>query len=285
MLNTHYDKTNYNSEANRPKNVEPINEVIFNKIQIEDYHLTPHRDTIITVKNFVPSAWRELGGDRKDESINSADIIINPANISHETSWNGEISFTVFSLDTVFLSHTAYEYIDPDGVNLLPHFPQSDPLLYWIVETLSVQTQLKESTDQTYIDQLTSTLIMHLLKNYCSTTYQLPESSYVLSNTQKQRVVDYIEANLDKRVGVVELANLLNMSRYHFTRLFKESIGVCPGQYSIERRLKKATWLLKNTKLSIGTISRQTGFCSQSHFISTFGGKMRVSPAQYRMML
>lgn len=291
-LNTDYRKVNYNSEITRPSNVRPINEIIIDNIQIEDYHIapqllecTPHRDTIIIVKTSVPSAWRELGGDRKDESLKVADVIINPANVSHSTCWDGEVSFTVFSLDTAFLSHIAYEYIDPDSVNLLTSFAHSDPLIYGIVHALSVQAQSQEPISQMYIDQLIATTIMHLLKNYCSTTYQLAENSYALSDIEKQQIIDYIEANLDKKVGVVELADLLNMSRYHFTRLFKESIGVSPAQYSIERRVKKAIYLLRDTKLSVGLIAQQTGFSSQSHFSSIFSRKMQVSPVQYRKML
>jgi AraC family transcriptional regulator len=282
----------YNTEINRPNKVEPINEAISGIIQIEDYHIpsqllegAPHRDTIIISKSLLPSAWRELGGERRDSPLKISDVIINPANVAHSTCWDGEVSFTLFSIDSDFLKHTAYEYMNPDNVNLLPRFPQSDPLIYGIVHAINVQIHSQEPNGQLYIDNLISTLVIHLLKKYCSTAYHLAENNYALSDMEKQLIIDYIEVNLDRKVGLVELASLLNMSRYHFTRLFKESMGICPSQYSIERRLKKATCLLKNTKLSIGEITQKVGFSSQSHFSSLFSKKMQATPAQYRKML
>jgi AraC family transcriptional regulator len=245
---------------------------------------TSHRDTIIIAKTSIPSAWRELGGDRRDDPLKVSDVIVNPANSAHATCWDGEVSFTIFSFDAGFIHHAAYEYIYPGSAKLLPHFAQSDPLIYWIVDALTAEIQSPQF-GQIYIDQLTLTLTLHLLKKYCSTVYQFAENSYLLSNAQKQQIIDYVKANIDRKVGLVELANLLNMSRYHFTRLFKGSMGICPSQYLIEQRLKKAVHLLENTKLGIGAIAQQTGFSSQSHFSSVFSKKMQVSPAKYRNTL
>lgn len=285
------NKERYHSEIDRPDSVRLISEITSGNIQIEDYRMSPqllentsHRDTIIIARTSVPSAWRDLGGDRRDDPLKVSDVIINPANISHSTCWDGEVSFTIFSLDAEFIHHTAHEYIYPGSANLLPHFAQSDPLIYWIVDALTVQIH-DPQFGQIYIDQLTLTLVIHLLKKYCSTVYQFAESSYLLSNAEKQIIIDYIEANIDRKIGLVELANLLNMSRYHFTRLFSSSMGICPSQYLIDQRLKKAVYLLENTKLGIGAISQQTGFSSQSHFSSVFSKKMQVSPAKYRKTL
>jgi AraC family transcriptional regulator len=81
---------------------------------------------------------------------------------------------------------------------------------------------------------------------------------------------------------LAELANLVQMSPYYFSRLFKQSIGVTAHQYVIQCRIEKAKQLLKTQDLSLTYISQQVGFHDQSHFSKTFCKIVGLTPKKYR---
>jgi YesN/AraC family two-component response regulator len=52
-------------------------------------------------------------------------------------------------------------------------------------------------------------------------------------------VCDYIEAHLDDRLTQAEVARVACFSPYHFSRSFKQAVGVGPHCYVIQRRLER----------------------------------------------
>jgi hypothetical protein len=55
------------------------------------------------------------------------------------------------------------------------------------------------------------------------------------------------------------------MSQFHFSPLFKQSIGTSPYQYLLQQRIERAKQLLKQTDRSIVDIAFGCGFNSHSH--------------------
>ncbi|MEE3158941.1 MAG: helix-turn-helix transcriptional regulator, partial [Pseudomonadota bacterium] len=79
-----------------------------------------------------------------------------------------------------------------------------------------------------------------------------------------------------------ELAAQCQMSEYHFSSMFKRSIGVSPHQYGSPRRLALARQLLRDHRISLQEIALRCGFSSASHFSNRFRQAMGVSPSAYR---
>lgn len=75
------------------------------------------------------------------------------------------------------------------------------------------------------------------------------------------------------------------MSYFHFSRAFKQSMGVSPNVYIVERHIERAKKLLSETELPISEISLRVGFSSQSHFTTTFRRLAWTTPKVFREML
>ena len=52
---------------------------------------------------------------------------------------------------------------------------------------------------------------------------------------QQKRVAEYIEEHLAEEISLAALAELVDLSLYHFARVFKQSFGVPPHHYHMVR--------------------------------------------------
>jgi AraC family transcriptional regulator len=95
-------------------------------------------------------------------------------------------------------------------------------------------------------------------------------------------VVDYVEANLDQDIRLAALADLATMSRYHFAHRFRETIGLSPHAYVMERRVARAQDLLKRGESGLAQVALACGFADQAHFTTTFRRKIGMTPGEYQ---
>lgn len=113
-------------------------------------------------------------------------------------------------------------------------------------------------------------------------TYQIPEPPSGLAHWQTKRVVDYIERNLQSKIDVDKLANLIAVSKGHFSRAFKQRVGLPPMAFIAARRVERAKNLLISTRVSIADIAVACGFGDQSHLTRRFCRVVGVTPGRYR---
>lgn len=84
------------------------------------------------------------------------------------------------------------------------------------------------------------------------------------------RVLDYIEAHLDKPLCVDDLAEVACLSKTQFSRSFKAAMGRSPARYVLERRCARADDLLRNSTRPLDHIARACGFRNRSYFSTAF---------------
>jgi AraC family transcriptional regulator len=94
-------------------------------------------------------------------------------------------------------------------------------------------------------------------------------------------VIDYIESHLDQDVRLDSLAAVAAMSTYHFARRFKETVGVSPHAYVMERRLRRAQEMLKRRGSELAHVAAACGFSNQGHLNAVFKRGFGVTPGAY----
>jgi RpiB/LacA/LacB family sugar-phosphate isomerase len=99
-----------------------------------------------------------------------------------------------------------------------------------------------------------------------------------------QRVFAYIRDNVARDLSVSELAQVVGMSQYYFSKLFKMSTGITPHQYVMRQRVERAQEYLRQTQMALAEIASQVGFETQSHFTSVFRRLVGATPKHYRQM-
>jgi AraC family transcriptional regulator len=101
---------------------------------------------------------------------------------------------------------------------------------------------------------------------------------------QERRAKEMLAANLGGRISVKELAAACDVSHAHFTRAFRQSTGVPPHRWLIERRIEMAKGLLQHSSKPIAEIAVTCGFSDQSHLTHLFSKRVGHSPATWRRL-
>jgi len=99
---------------------------------------------------------------------------------------------------------------------------------------------------------------------------------------QQKRVVEFIEEHLAEEISLAALAELVDLSLYHFARVFKQSFGAPPHRYHMARRMDRARSLLQRPALSVTQIGIEIGFRETSSFTTAFRKFTGLTPTEYR---
>ena len=82
--------------------------------------------------------------------------------------------------------------------------------------------------------------------------------------------------------SVSGVARALNTSRVHLDRLFREQMGIPPGQWLRQQRLRSARALMRDTTWGLDSIAQHCGFGSATSFIAAFRQQYGQSPGKWR---
>jgi AraC-like DNA-binding protein/predicted transcriptional regulator YdeE len=96
------------------------------------------------------------------------------------------------------------------------------------------------------------------------------------------RILDFIESNLDRDIHLEVLARQSAFSKYHFHRIFKAVLGDPPFKYIEKRRLFHAAHDLLYSQKRIIDIALDYGFNSHEAFIRSFKKNFSLTPSQFR---
>ncbi len=109
---------------------------------------------------------------------------------------------------------------------------------------------------------------------------KLPIQNDVASIIYRQ--LDRFHAGHDLFRSVDELAAEANLSRMHYSRLFRGLTGNAPNRYLIAKRIERACVLLAQTEWPIEAVGRSVGYGDPYFFSKQFQENMNRSPSTYR---
>lgn len=94
------------------------------------------------------------------------------------------------------------------------------------------------------------------------------------------RVLEYVNANLEKELTYDILAKVFFLSKFHIAHMFKDEIGMPLHQYITDKRLEYAASRLVNER--IRDVFEESGFGEYSTFFKAFRAKYGRSPREYQ---
>lgn len=162
-------------------------------------------------------------------------------------------------------------------------FPQNELI---IIETLEDESaNCKACLELLRINNLASNRV-------ASATFSLMLSQWMLyfENNKNynphresiEKMLADLNANLDSKLTVKEMANIVGLCERRFRQVFETITGLSPIKYIELLRMRTAEALLNNTKYTINEISLSLGYTNQFYFSKAFKKVYGISPSQYR---
>lgn len=98
-----------------------------------------------------------------------------------------------------------------------------------------------------------------------------------------ETVSNYIEAHLNEKLSIDLLCHELNVSRNFLYRSFHNYYGKTVNDYITERRIARASSLLKETTAPVYEIAESIGFENYTYFCKLFKKQTGLSATEYRL--
>jgi AraC-like DNA-binding protein len=114
------------------------------------------------------------------------------------------------------------------------------------------------------------------------TLQAVPSMESGLPRYKLRRVMSYVDARLNGPISLDDLAGVAGVSRFHFHRQFRKTVGVTPREYVLRARIERAKGLLTESDLTVGEVSGAVGFADQSHFCNVFRRLTTMTPRGFR---
>lgn len=234
----------------------------------------------------LPCTWmlerRRLAGPLRPNSIT---VIPD----RHDGDWevNGPLHVSHVYLTNDRLEHCRTLVGGRGNVELMTRVGSEDAVTARILAILSDPEIIVDPAANLLVDRAVDLLCIQLLRSH--SIVQLPQrAAHVrggLARWQLGRVTDYMQAHLDKPIGLEELAALVGLSRYHFCTAFRISTGLTPHVWLTRQRMMLAERLLNDPNLSISEIALAVGYATPSAFAATFRRVVGTSPRSFRRSL
>jgi AraC family transcriptional regulator len=157
-----------------------------------------------------------------------------------------------------------------------------DPTIRHIGGILLSAVEAPERTDRLFLDYIAMAFHLHLVTTYGQARPRQAPWRGGLSSSQERRVKEMLLARLSGDISLDELAAACGLSRSHFARAFRTSVGQPPHRWLLARRVDRARDLLLLSGLSLAEIAVASGFANQSHFTAVFTRSVGASPGAWR---
>ena len=229
----------------------------------------------------VEVAWTRAGG--LDYKMGSALLEAKPgqliavnAQTEHVTSFvSPDVRCTALELDAAFVDRVA------EGAGRSPRFAAEPVAL--VADTASLGHLLlaleeearAEDTDPQIVECMVEALLLSLWRRLPSPATEAPLSASM------RAAVELMKSSLAEPLDVGTIAKQVGMSRFHFSRRFREATGRSPYEYLQRLRLTHAATLLeRGTPVTVAALD--SGFADPGRFARAFRRELGVLPSAYQ---
>jgi AraC family transcriptional regulator len=169
-----------------------------------------------------------------------------------------------------------------DELELEPGDCVEDATARHLMLSLRPALQSPAEASALFVDHVAAALCSHLAEIYGGIQKLRKQPRGGLASWQEKRAKELLESDLSGAFPLSRLALECGLSVRHFTRAFRQSVGMPPHRYLLKRRIERARDLLRNPSLSLLEVALACGFADQSHFTRLFRASMQMSPGVWR---
>jgi len=235
---------------------------------------------------YCPSGSARLvqgrAGERHAGVVSAGMSLLMPAGV--DSTWEGDAPASVRLRVPHALLATAAEQLGarPRDCELRNVFETRDAAIGRIACILADELQRPAHPAQRLVfESLSCALAAHLAHRYNALAAPGLAEGPRFGSAELAKITTFVEDNLERPIDLVRLAAIVNVSRFHFTRLFKRSTGVTAMRFVEASRIRRAKALIDASDAPLAEVALLTGFADQSHFTRRFHLHVGCTPAAY----
>jgi AraC family transcriptional regulator len=230
-----------------------------------------------------PVVSRRRSGSRVEEALfHFGDSGLYPAGEYGPIGWDGPADVIHLHLSPQLLEARARQGLDLTHFALRDQFRLENGLLTHLGRQLLTATGAGHALGQLYAESLTTALSLHLITHYATFERRIAADTARLPGAVLARIDAYIEDTAEQPITLAALADLANLSVFHFARRFKLTTGRSPYQYVLDWKITRARQVLRAGEQPIAAISDALGFASPAHFSAAFKRAVGQSPRTFQ---
>ncbi len=252
-----------------------------------EYNLPPLKDHVLAAK-YAGKGMASVKVGRQTISAPARPGTITLAPRGHDGLWRADGSVEV---SNIFLGHArllacADQVGNGREPELIDRVNFSDPKLFTIMKLINDEVSSVDAISHLYIEQLLDLVCLQLIRAHSASSMPIsPGPRSGLPSWQVRRVTAYIRANITQDIRLQELADLVNLSRFHFCTAFRMATGHTPYEWLTRQRIAYAKTLLEDRTLRIIDVALVVGYETQSSFSASFRKVVGLTPSEFRRRL
>lgn len=210
--------------------------------------------------------------------VHAGQIAIVPAEAEHTTALAGDLEAGALELG----SEAAREIVDAMGGEgrLSAGIVSDAGDVRGVIGAIEEELHGEGRGRTLAIEALAEALLVRVLRG-ASATERGGACSSRPSDRRIGRALDYLQANASEPIGVPELARAAGMSRFHFSRVFRDELGASPYAYLMNERLHRAAARLRGGDCSVTTAALDAGFRDLGRFAKAFRARYGMTASAF----
>jgi AraC-like DNA-binding protein len=220
--------------------------------------------------------------DRDDQLLSVGFLLLANPGQTYETSHEhcGRDRCLTFRFDEAVLEEVGAR--DPGSRvrryfarSVLPPLPRADALRHL------VEQRLVDGTSTLGLEEVGLALAACVLA-HTDTRRAAPVQSTHRTRDAMFTARAHLEHHAADEISLADAAAVVDLTPYHFVRVFKRETGVTPYRFVMQTRIRNAIALLRDTTQPVTEIAYAVGFGDLSNFINFFRREVGCSPSQFR---
>jgi AraC family transcriptional regulator len=268
--------------------------------------LSPSSSLLVERRDLEPTGWQShlhedqllqffmkpavVGFSLRDAAIAripiaSGQAVFCPRKEWHNIKWGERVSVLSIRIPDSALMEAARERLTERSLEIVPKDVVTDDRLTHLLFALDSERARGYSTGKLFVDCIESALANILLTSFNTFAPRSIPAKGGMAPLVLRRVIEFMHANMDKQIGLKDLADCAGLSLSHFSFQFRASTNQSPHQYMLRLRVERSKELLRDHRLSVLNVGLEVGFRNQQHFATVFRNSVGVPPSVYRTQL
>jgi AraC family transcriptional regulator len=233
---------------------------------------------------------RDIGAGWLTRQLRRGDIFVTRSKTPYEVRFSSAVGeeIEVISIHLAVDRYlAALQAVYPNRANeveVIDFFGRDEALAYLCFACSEMLSQRVAATSQR-VAGLIELFARYLVEKYTNRASAKPDFHGGLPIRQLRKVEDHVREHLTEEISVDGLAELVELSPFHFSRVFKQTTGVSPLQFVTRERVTRAQQLMRETSRSIIDVALEVGYTSPSHFAKVFRRVTGMAPNEFRSAL